>query len=345
MSMINHPPIKIFSTKGSKVLAEKIYENLRKFPLLESSLGMVDVTWFPNQNIQLQIDDVRDRLAVVIHTQSPPVSDGTIELFALLDAISNASPADVLLVFPYMPYVRSDRKDQPRISVMGFRLPHILNNSFGIKRVILLDPHDVHVKHYFYPVADEITAMYLMINYLKKYTFLDANQVVIVFADVGAIKRYEKIAHLLGLPSAFIEKYRRDDNEKPEIKRIIGNVKDCICIVVDDEILTGGTAIGDVEALLDEGAKRISDMVAIHPIIMSEKLSEEELMRKLAYSPVERFIFTDSIIHDWSKMEFSFPKFTFLSIAPLLAEAIKRSAVGESLTELHKLESVKLYYP
>jgi ribose-phosphate pyrophosphokinase len=337
--MLNHPPVRIFSTTGSRILAGRIYDNL-KARLPNATLGNVDVAWFANQNPQIQISDVRDCLAVVIHTQSPPVSDGTIELLALLDAISNASPADVLLVFPYMPYGRSDRKNKSRISVMGCRLPKILNQSFGIKRVILLDPHDTHIKHYFDPAADEVTAMYLMIDYLKAYK--GKKRTTVVFGDNGAITRYDKIAFSLDLPSAYIEKRRLGDDDKSEVKRIVGDVSGQDCIIADDEMLTGGTVSGDINALLGGGAQKVTDVIAIHPVLMSKEFSENELISTLLGLPVDHFVFTDSIPHCLETMGCS-SKIRVLSIAPLLAEAIKRSAVGQSLTELHQLESVDLY--
>ena len=165
--------VKVFSTTGSEVLASEVCESLKPrlpdqlIPGRELVLSRSNVQRFSNQNIQVQVDNVRGHFVVVIHTQVPPVNDGLIELFALLDAINNARPADVLLVFPYMPYVRSDRKNKPRISTMAHRLAHILSVSFEIKRVILLDPHDSHIKHYFNPVADEISAIYLMIDWMS----------------------------------------------------------------------------------------------------------------------------------------------------------------------------------
>ena len=346
--MNNFPAVKIFATTGSQILAKKIHDYLLKDSRLpESIFGKTEVKWFSNQNAQIQIDNVRDHFIVVIHTQAPPVSDGIIELFALLDAISNARPADILLVFPYMPYSRSDRKNKPRISTMGRRLPHILTHSFGIKRVILLDPHDTHIKHYFDPAADEISATYLIVDYFKKWkksaSLKIKQKTVVVFADAGAVAKYEKVAHLLDFPSAYIDKDRPGDDEKPKIKRIVGDIENRVCILIDDEILTGGTAIGDAKILLDEGAQQVSFMAAIHAGLTSKELTKKKLINNLASSSTDHFVVTDSIPYSLSNLGISSSKFTVLSVAPLLAEAIKRSVKGESLTELHKLENTKLY--
>ncbi len=339
--------VKVFATTGSDGLASEICKGLES--RLPSQLKGGDtfnlsktiVTRFSNYNLQVQVENVRGHFVVIIHTQVPPVNDRLIELFALLDAISNAQPADLLLVFPYLPYSRSDRKNKPRISTMGHRLPYILTNSFGIKKVILLEPHDSHLKHYFNPAADEILAIYLLVDYLKREVLtpdLKKNS-LIVFSDAGAVKRYEKVPHLLELPTAHIDKERDDDSEKPRVKRVIGEIKNKLCLLIDDEILTGKTAVGDAKMLLKEGANSVY-MLTIHGILADKKLSETELIQKLEKSPIERFIITNSIPH---KLDAKLTKFTVLSIAPLLAEAIKRAVVGESLTELHRPDNVSLY--
>lgn len=344
--MFEFSSVKVFATTGSEGLAENVCQALQsRLPSQlqvgdKLNLSKVDVERFSNENLQVQVENVRGHFAVVIHTQVPPVNDRLIELFALLDAINNARPADVLLVFPYMPYVRSDQKNQPRISTMGHRLPHILSTSFGIKRVILLDPHDSHIKHYFNPAADEISAIYLLINYLEKEVFSSQPkaQSVVVFSDAGSAKRYGKVAHLLGLSTAYIDKDRPDNLEKPDFNDVIGNVKEKFCLLIDDEILTGGTASA-AERLLKKGAKSVF-MAAIHAVLADKKLSKVELIKKLESSSVERFIITDSIPHSPAILP---DKFKVLSVAALLAEAIKRAVLGQSLTELHQLENVSIY--
>ena len=341
--MFQFSSVKIFTTTGSEVLANNVCQALKpRLPkeLLLDRLGDSNIVRFSNENIQAQVEDVRDCFVVVIHSQVPPVNEGLIELFALLDAIINASPADILLIFPYMPYSRSDRKNQPRISIMGHRLPNILTRSFGTKRVLLLDPHDSHIKHYFYPAADEVSAIYLIIDYLKRrFKDLSRENGMVVFCDAGSVNKYKSVAYHLGLPSAYIDKDRPNDNEKPKFAKVIGNVKGKSCLLVDDEMLTGETAIGDAEILKKEGAGPIY-MAAIHPILNDIKTSQAEVVKKLDQSPIERFIVTDSIPQDPRILS---SKFTVLSVASLLGEAIKRTIFGKSLTELHQIENVDLY--
>lgn len=175
-------PVKVFSTRGSNVLAEEVCKTLETrlpkdlWPKGCLKLGRSQVVRFSNENLQVQVENVRDRFVVVIHSQVPPVNERLVEFFCLLDALKGARPVDILVVFPYYPYARSDKKNQPRISTMAYRLAHILNHSFGIERVMLLDPHDDHIKHYFDPVADEITSIYLFLIILKKTSLISSRK-------------------------------------------------------------------------------------------------------------------------------------------------------------------------
>lgn len=341
-------PIKVFATRGSIPLAGVVCAFLRDRLPKELqvdgglSLGNVKIERFANDNILVHVENVRDHLVVLIHSQVPPVDKRLIELFHLIDAIKNSHAADILVVFPYMPYARSDRKDQPRISTFSKTLAGILN-FMGVRRVILLDPHDPHLKHYFDPAADEISAIYLLVDYLER-EFLTQElkaRSVMVFPDAGAAKRFERIPALLGLPEAYIPK-ERDNRGEARANGVVGDVEGKHCLMLDDEILTGGTAIDDVAMLLQQGAKSVS-MVAVHPILSHKTLSAAKLVQRIEASAIERFIVTDSVpVHPKLKQAGA-SKFTVLPIAPLLAEAIAREVKGESLTALHQPKNVSLY--
>jgi len=346
-------PVKVFATSGSENLAQQICRELEKrLPpsVLQNSPSLfsnIQSVRFSNDNLQVQVDNVRGYFVVIVHTQVQSVNDHLIELFALLDAVINARPADVLLVFPYMPYSRSDRKNQPRISTMGHRIPQIISQSFGIKRVLLLDPHDSHIKHYFEPTADEISSIYLFANYIQNNIISgnllkneDKNDYVIVFADAGAAKRFSNLAYYLRLPVAYIDKERPDNTETGYFKKVVGDVLNKNCILIDDEILTGGTVLGDANILREHGAKSIY-MAATHAILSSLKEPDDAVIQKLELSSIDQFIVSDSVPVE-HKIKNSH-KFTVLSVAPLLAEAISRLVQNESITYLHDPSNINLY--
>src|SRR5579862_5905728 len=255
--------LEVFATTGTDALAQAVFKEIKarieKTDGYCVEMGKATVSRFSNENIEVQVDNVRDHTVLVIHAQTPPVNDNLVQLFALLDAINNSHPRRTYVVFPYMPYSRSDRKNRPRISVIGQRLPEILNNVLGVRRVLLIEPHSQHLKQYFSPTADEVPAVPLLVNFiianhLKKWS---RDQCVLVFADAGAAKRFEEVPSVLGLEQAYIHKTRPDNDELPAVKGVTGNVKDRHCFIVDDEILTGNTLVKDAELLKSNGAASI----------------------------------------------------------------------------------------
>jgi len=345
--MFSTPKVKVFSTTGSEVLAQDVFRQLQTKLQPRMGDGILELgtavrTRFSNDNIQLQVDNVRGYFIVIVHTQVPPVNDHLVELFALIDAIRNSKPADILLVFGYLPYARSDQKNQPRISTMGPLVLRILNVALDIKRFLLLDPHDPHLKHQVIPAAEEVTAIHLLTDYLGRICHVigDRENFVVAFPDEGSARRYKNVPHLLDLGRAYIDKDRPDNTEHPVFKGIVGDIYGKTCLMIDDEILTGGTAISDSKELLKAGAASVQ-MAAIHAPLSDKERPDLEVVQRLEESSIQRFIVTDSIPVRHKLGPNS--KFVVLSVAPLLAEAITREVLNESLTELYDPEKVGLY--
>jgi ribose-phosphate pyrophosphokinase len=221
---------------------------------------------------------------------------------------------------------------------MGQRLPEILNKVLNVRRVMLLEPHDPHIKQYFVPTADEVPALPMLVEFIRKeyLSRLRPEDCVVVFADSSAAKRFEEVPSSLGVEPAYIYKSRTDNSESPTVKVVTGNVRGKHCFLVDDEILTGNTVLKDAAMLKLEGAETVR-MLAVHGVLLDQKLSTRELMTKLADSPVDEFVVTDSVpLMD--KLDYAAGKLKVISIAPLLGESCKRLILGESLSELHRLE-------
>ncbi|MES1227443.1 MAG: ribose-phosphate diphosphokinase, partial [Armatimonadota bacterium] len=325
--------VKVFATSGMGALAGQVESEMRSRLATKSSNYQVEhgshvVSLFSNENIEVQVDNVRDHVALVLHTQTSPVNHGLIELLAMLDAINNAHPRQTFVAFPYMPYSRSDRKNKPRISVMGQRLPEILNMVLGVRRVLLFEPHTAHIKQYFIPTADEVPVVPLLVKHIKE-VFLkqwSPEDCTLVFADAGAAKRFEDVPATLGIDPTYIYKTRSDNTETPHIKAIAGRVKGRHCFILDDEILTGNTVIKDAELLKAEGATSVR-VLAVHGILSDQRLSMEAMMAKFDSSGVDEYVLTDSIpLAD--KVVLCPRKFTILPIAPLVGEACMRLILG-----------------
>lgn len=346
------PRVKVFATTGSKKLAQGVCSALtERLPSQlrgnkPMHLSEVRVEKFSNENLLTQVENVRGCLVVVIHTQTTYLHDNLFELFNILDAVQNAHAADVYVVFPYMPYARSDLKNQPRISAMAKRFADILCKAYSIKHVLLMDPHEGHIKHFFEPAADEITASYLLIDYIQKRYFPEhpSENCTLVFADAGAAKRFERVPDMLGIPSAYFDKRRANHDEKPEIKRLVGEVRERDCIILDDEILTARTLLEDAETLFkpENGAKSVSS-AAIHGVLSRNGTSDARFIAELEESPIEQFILTTSVPVE--EKVAGRKKFKLLNTDALLAEGIARIVTQESVTSLHDLESVNLYRP
>jgi len=338
--------VKMFATSGSEKIASDICKSLAlRLPShLQPDQGLAlsqhKVSRFHNDEILVQVDNVRGKYGVIIHTEVPPVNDHLIELKALIDAIVNAHPKDLLLVFPYYPYGRADRKNKPRVSTMGQVLAEEITNQ-GVKRVMILDPHAQHIKHFFKPTADDITSMYLFISYLRREFFptYPMEECILVFADAGSAKRYEDFAGLAGLRPAFIYKYRPDSNGDAEVSDVIGDVRNKIAILIDDEILTGNTAIKDAEVLVNAGAGRVV-MIATHGVLNHTEIGPAGVIKRLVDSPIDQFIITDSI--PLPQLALTSPKFKVISVAHLIAEAIKRTVEDDSLTALRSVDCVEM---
>lgn len=333
--------VKLFGTSKTLPLAIELEREMARLIAEDANeevtieMGKAEVTRFSNENIEVQVDNVRDHIVVVVHSQVPPVSDGLIELFALLDAVNNAHPRQTFLVFPYMPYARSDRKNRPRISVLGQRLPEILNKVLGVRRVLLLEPHDPHLKQYFVPTADEIPGTPLIVEHLRQSLLQEFSpeECTLVFADAGAAKRYEELPFTLGVGRAYIHKSRTDHSESPNVRALTGEVNGRHCVLVDDEILTGNTVLKDAKLLKEAGALSVR-MYATHGVFADQKLTTKALMEKLVNSDVDEFVVTDTIPVA-SKAALAPGRVRVMKVAPFLGQAIKRMILGESLSEMH----------
>lgn len=336
-------PSIVLSTTGSGGLADDIYRSL-KTRLECVDRGKTVVNRYSNQNLDVIVPEVRGKNVVVVHTQVPRVNDNFMELLSLLHAVKHSSPANVLLVFPYMPYARSDRKNKPRVSAMGVLIPQIITTHLlrKIDKVLLLDPHCTQTKQYFDPFAEEVTASYLFADHMLNGFISEygRDNCALVFADAGSGCRYERLSELLGIATAFIVKTRCDDNEKPCVKEVVGDIRGKHCAIVDDEILTGSTVEEDTKRLIESGAASVQ-MYAVHPILNDRKANSKAVVRRLADSSINQLIVTDSVPVRRKVAKES--KFEVLTIAPLLAEAISRIILGNSISDLYKLENVSLY--
>jgi ribose-phosphate pyrophosphokinase len=315
--------IKVFSGTSHPALADAMADHLGL------ALGQAKILKFTNENIKVRIqENVREADVFVVQTSAPPVNEGLMELLILIHALKYASARRITAVIPYYFYARSDKKDEPRISITAALVADLLQAA-GADRVLTLDLHSPQVQGFFRIPADQLTAVPVLCDHMKARD--DLGDAVLVAADVGEAKDAGRAAKRLQLPLAIIDKRRTDDDEKAIAVEIIGDIRGKRAILVDDEIATGGTILQATEILLDRGAREV-EVMAVHPVFSGRAV---EL---LAASPLTRLTVTDSIPISPEKRALGGfgKKLTVLPVALLLADAIERIHDGRSVSQLFR---------
>jgi ribose-phosphate pyrophosphokinase len=239
------------------------------------------------------------------------------ELLIMIDALKRASAGRITAVIPYYAYGRSDKKDQPRVPITA-RLVADLLTVAGANRVLTVDLHKPQIQGFFSIPVDELTAFYLLSDYLKKRI---SDNLVVVATDFGITKQARDVAERLGVPLAIMEKRRVGNEDKTETLNVIGDVKGRIALTVDEEIDTAGSLVGVVNALMDRGAREVH-ACATHAVLSGPAIQH------IAESRVKEVVGTDTVPIPAEKR---IDKITILPIAPLLGEAIRRIHTGQSV--------------
>lgn len=297
--------------------------------------GGVRVTTFANRQRLVHLgESVRGRHVYVVQTTTDTDPDRDIvELFQIVDAVKRASAEKITLVLPLFPYVRSEKKDQPRIPITASMLAGILEEYFAPDGVITVDLHTPAEQGFFRKIsADELWAAPLFACALPD---LRPGTHKLVATDAGAAKnlgrRYEMA---FGLDVASIQKERIDHTEKTRPVGLAGDVAGRSCILFDDEIATGSTLVGDAELLLARGAKDVIACVT-HGVLVGRA------PENIARSPLKQLLVSDTVPVPRDKLRRASGKIRVVSCAKLLARAVARSARGESMQPLLSTEFVR----
>lgn len=309
--------MKIFCGRSNPELSQGICN------YLGVEMGKCLIHKFKNDNSFVRIEEnVRGKDVFVVQTSAIPVNDYLMELLIMIDTLKHASASRVTAVLPYYPYARSDKKDQPRISITA-RLVADLLETAGADRVLTMNLHSEQIQGFFRIPVDQLLASPILCEYFSKNGLKDF---IVVAPDAGSAKRAEKYALTLGLPMAILDKRRDPLNDTVEIFHIIGDVRDKNAIVFDDEIATGGSMIETAHALLEHGAKDIY-AGAVHAVLCGEAPA------LLQDSPYKKIVVTNTLPVEGEK---KIPKVTVLSVAQLFGEAIKRIHEGKSVSDLFR---------
>ena len=309
--------LKVFTGNGHPQLARSVCE------YLGIPMGQADVFKFANDNTFVRIhENIRQRDVFIIQPTCYPVNDNLMELLIMIDACKRASAGRITAVVPYYGYGRTDKKDQPRVPITA-RLVADLLTAAGADRLLTVDLHAGQIQGFFNIPVDELTALPIMADYFAAKELQD---LVVVAVDIGISKKARDMAERLGAPLAIIEKRRTGNNDKNETMNVIGDVEGKIALTFDDEIDTGGSVVNAAKALSEQGVTEIYCCVT-HPVL-SKNASE-----LIAKSKFKEVVVADTIPMPDKKRN---GKFTVLSVAPLLGEAIYRIHKGNSVGDLFK---------
>ena len=307
--------LKVFTGNAHPVLAGDICQ------YLEKPLGECEVFEFSNENIFVRfLENIRARDVFLVQPMASPVNTRLMELFVMIDAAKRASAGRITAVVPYYGYGRSDKKDQPRVPITARLIANFIETA-GADRLLTLDLHAGQIQGFFNIPVDELTALSLLGNYFKEKRIPD---LTVVATDVGGAKGARRMADRLETPLAIVEKRRIDNQEKVEAMTVIGEVEGRAVLIVDDEILTGGTLVATAEVVKEHGATVVF-AAATHAILSGSAI---ELIEA---ADIREIVFTDTIPLPAEKR---LPNVTVLSVAPLLGEAIRRIHTGQSVGAL-----------
>lgn len=307
--------IAIFTGSAHPQLAQEICDNLG-VPLLPTK-----VKRFSNDCLEVQLNaNCREQDVFIIQPLAAPVQDHLMELLLMLDAARGASAARITAVIPHYAYSRSDKKDAPRISIGG-RLVADLLATAGASRVLTMTLHSPQVHGFFSVPVDHLHALAELADYFMRY---DLSNGVVVSPDLGNAKNAAAFAKRLGVPVAAGAKERLSDTQV-RISALIGDVRDRDVIVLDDEISSGGSILELLNHLRAHKARSVR-IACTHGIFAGSAT------RRLADEPdIAEIVCTNTLpIADAKRV----PKLTVLSVAPALAEAMRRINNGESVSTL-----------
>lgn len=311
--------LKIFSGRANPLLAEGICRHLHL------PLGRITLQSFPDTETSCKIEeDVRGRDVFLIQPTCQPVNDNLMELLIMIDSCKRASAARVTAVIPYFGYARQDRKDEGRVPITAKLVANLIGRS-GADRVLAMDLHAAQIQGFFDVPVDHLNASPVLNEYFADLG-LAPEDIVVVSPDEGSIKRAIHHSKELGGTLAIIDKRRSSATETKQENIIGGPIQGRVALIFDDLISTAGSICGAANLVREAGARQVF-VAASHGIFCGSAID------KIMKSPISTVVVTDSIP---LLRENLCEKIKVLSIAPLLAEAIKRIHQNQSISAMFK---------
>ena len=316
---MNNHKLKVFSGRANVPLAEKIARHLG------DTLGRITLANFPDGEISVRIEeDVRGRDIFLIQPTCPPVNENLMELLIMLDCFKRASAARITAVLPYYGYARQDRKDVGRVPITAKLVADLLSVG-GADRVLALDLHAAQIQGFFDIPVDHLHAGPVLVDYVRSLD-IPPRDLVVLSPDAGSIKKALVYQKKLGGAMAIVDKRRSSATETRQAYLIGDSLDGKVAVVFDDMISTAGSVVGAAHVARCNGAREVY-ACATHGVLCGPAIE------RLSDAPIRQVVVSDSIPVPPNKQ---LPNLTVLSVAPLLADAIKRIHMNESVSKLFK---------
>jgi ribose-phosphate pyrophosphokinase len=308
--------MKLVAGNSNRPLAEAIAAYLK------TPLAKCIVRRFADMEIFVEVqENVRGEDVFVIQSTSAPANDHLMELLILIDALKRASARRITAVIPYFGYARQDRKPGPRTPISAKLVANMIDRA-GADRVLTLDLHAGQIQGFFDIPTDNLFAAPVMVQDMRQV--FPADNLMVVSPDVGGVVRARGLAKRIDAPLAIVDK-RRERPGDSEVMNVIGNVTGRTCLLVDDIVDSGGTLVNAAEALLDHGATQVTAYIS-HGVLSGGAVA------RIMASRLKELVITDSILPSESVKKAH--NIRILPIAPLLGEAIARTAEEQSVSSL-----------
>jgi ribose-phosphate pyrophosphokinase len=314
---MNNHKLKVFSGRANIPLAERIARYLGDAP------GKILLSNFPDGEISVRIEeDVRGRDVFLVQPTCPPVNDNLMELLVMIDSFKRASAARITVVLPYYGYARQDRKDVGRVPITA-KLVADLVTVAGAHRVLALDLHAAQIQGFFDIPVDHLHAGPVINEYIRGLG-VPPRDLVVLSPDEGSIKKALLHQKKLGGAIAIVDKRRSSATDVKQANLIGSSLEGKVAIIFDDMISTAGSVVGAAHVARCNGAREVY-ACATHAVLCGPAIE------RLRDAPLRQIVVTDSIPVPPNK---HLENMTVLSVAPLLADAIKRIHLNESVSKL-----------
>jgi ribose-phosphate pyrophosphokinase len=308
--------MKILSGNSNRALTEAIAAYL-KIPLTKCH-----VRRFADMEIFVEIlENVRGQDAFIVQSTSFPANDHLMEALIMTDALRRASARRITAVLPYFGYARQDRKAGSRTPISAKLVANLITRA-GADRVLTVDLHAGQIQGFFDIPTDNLFSAPVMVRDIKERMPLE--NLMVVSPDVGGVTRARALAKRIDAPLAIVDK-RRERAGESEVMNVVGDVAGKTCILVDDIVDSGGTLVNAAEALLREGAKDVCAYIT-HGVLSGGAVA------RISASCLKELVLTDTIQATEAVRVAN--NIRVISIAPLIGEAVARTAKEESVSSL-----------